>query len=284
MNTTAAAAPKASVATRFREQLGAKRVIIGFVVAAVGIASIYSTLAFALIVCAISVIAAAEFANLAKRSGGEVALPVALAACGIYPALAYVHLLSRFEPWLITAIVIASFAASLPADLDRFAGRCAMTVLAALYIGKMLSYLVLLRETPNGLAYTLWIVIIVALTDIVGMIAGLGFGQHPLAPRLSPAKTWEGAICALAVATLIGAVMWRSLQIHGPLWLAVVFPLSVSIAAEIGDLIESAFKRNAQVKDSGQSLPGHGGVLDRFDSYIFAGVVGYVALQLAGLL
>ena len=281
---TVIATPKADVAARLRQGLSAKRVVIGLVVAIVGIASVYNQATFALVVCAISVIGAAEFANLARRSGGEVSLPVALVACGLYPALAYFHVLTRYEPWLITAIVVASFAASLTADLDRFAGRCAMTVLATLYLGKMLSFLVLMRAAHNGLAFTLWLVIIVALTDIVGMVAGLGFGQHLLAPRLSPAKTWEGAIGAFAVATLLGAGMWWTLQIHGPWWLAFVFPLAVSFAAEIGDLIESAFKRNAQVKDSGQLLADHGGVLDRFDSYIFAGVVGYVVLMLAGLL
>lgn len=281
---TVAVTPKANVAARFRQELSGKRVIIGVIVAAVGLAALYGSLTFALFVCAIAVIGAAEFANLAKRSGSEVALPVAMIACGAYPALAYLHALPRYEPWLITAIVVASFAASLPADLDRFSSRCAMTVLATLYLGKMLSYLVLLRQAPNGLTDTLWLVIIVALTDIVGMVAGLGFGQHPLAPRLSPAKTWEGAIGALGVATLFGAGIWWALRIHGPSWVAIVFPLTVSCAAEVGDLVESAFKRNAQVKDSGHLLASHGGVLDRFDSYIFAGVVGYVVLLVAGLL
>jgi phosphatidate cytidylyltransferase len=71
--------------------------------------------------------------------------------------------------------------------------------------------------------------------------------------------------------------------VHGPWWISVVLPLSVSIAAEFGDLVESALKRNAQVKDSGHLLAAHGGVLDRFDSYIFAAGVGYAALLLAGV-
>lgn len=277
-------APKADAAARFRQELSLKRVLIGCLMAVVGLASVYNTLSFALVVCIIAMIAAGEFANLARRANSEVTLPLAVIACGAYPALAYFHLLGSYEPWLLTAIVIAAFAASLPAELDRFAGRAAMTVLACLYIGKMLSYLVLLREVPNGVTYTLWLVIIVALTDIAGMITGLGFGHHQLAPRLSPAKTWEGAVGALAVATVVGAGLWWAMQIHGPWWLAIMFPLAVSIAAEGGDLVESALKRNAQVKDSGHLIAGHGGVLDRFDSYIFAGVVGYVVLLLAGKL
>ena len=74
----------------------------------------------------------------------------------------------------------------------------------------------------------------------------------------------------------------RDPRLPGPWWLAIVYPLSVSIAAEFGDLVESALKRNAHVKDAGNLIAGHGGVLDRFDSYIFACVVGYAVLLLGG--
>jgi phosphatidate cytidylyltransferase len=281
---TAAAAGKVGTAERFRRALTAKRVIIGFLVAAVGVASIFNDLAFAIAITSIAVIGAVEFSNLARRAGGEVALPIAVAACAAYPLLAYFHLLDRYESALVVAIVLASFVASLSAQLDRFAGRVAMTVLATLYVGKLLSYLIILREQPDGLRITLWLVVIVALTDIVGMVAGLGFGHRPLAPRLSPSKTLEGAVAALIVATLVGAAMWSGMQLHGPWWMAFAFPLSVSIAAEFGDLVESALKRNANVKDSGHLIAGHGGVLDRFDSYIFAAVVGYAVLLIAGTL
>lgn len=279
-----AAADKPSVAARFRQALTVKRVVIGFLVAAIGLTSLLTTWSFALAICIIAVVGAVEFSNLAKRTGGEVSLPIAVAACAAYPALAYFHLLARYESALLTAIVLASFLAALPSGLHRFAGRTAMTVLAAMYLGKLTTYLVLLRLTPNGLILTFWLVIVVALTDIVGMIAGLGFGRRQLAPRLSPSKTIEGAVTALAVATVVGAAMWMLPQIRGPWWLAIAFPLSVSIAAEFGDLVESAFKRDAQVKDSGNIIAGHGGVLDRFDSYVFSGVVAYAVLSFAGKL
>lgn len=281
---TAASASREAVAQRFRRELTGKRVFIGFAVAIVGIATIFNPLWFAILIVTIAVIGAVEFSNLARRAGGEVALPIAIAACAAYPTLAYFQLLGRFEGLLVVTLVVASFIASLSASLERFGGRVAMTVLAALYLGKLLSYLVLLRAGHNGLIETLWLVIVVALTDTVGMLAGLGFGQNKLAPRLSPSKTWEGAIAALSAAILAGAFMWWLAGIGGPWWLAVVFPLSVSLAAQFGDLVESAFKRNAQVKDSGHLIAGHGGVLDRFDSYLFAGVIGYAVLLLAARL
>ena len=281
MNSVAAAG-KVGTAERFRRELTAKRVAIGFLIAAVGIASIFNPIAFAIVITSIGVIGAVEFSNIARRAGGEVALPIAVAACAAYPVLAYFHLLGRYESALIVVIVLLSFVASLSTQLERFADRVAMTVLTTLYLGKLLSYFIILRQQPDGVRITLWLVVIVALTDIVAMIAGLGFGHRPLAPKLSPSKTQEGAIAALVVATLAGAAMWWVMQLHVPWWMAFAFPLSVSIAAEFGDLVESALKRNAHVKDSGQLIAGHGGVLDRFDSYIFAAVVGYAMLLFAG--
>ncbi len=283
MNSVAAAG-KAGTAERFRRELTAKRVIIGFVVAAVGIASIANEIAFALVITAIAVIGAIEFANLARRAGGEVALPVAVTACAAYPILAYFHLLGKYESALVVTIVVASFVASLTASLDHFAERVALTLLSTMYLGKLLSYYIILRQEVDGARLVLWLVVVVALTDIVGMIAGLGFGHRKLAPKLSPSKTVEGALAALVVATLVGAIMWWAMQLHGPWWLGIAFPACTSVAAEFGDLVESALKRNAHVKDAGNLIAGHGGVLDRFDSYIFACVVGYAVLHIGGRL
>ena len=281
MNTLAAAA-KDTVAARFRRELSAKRVIIGCIVAAVGLTSIANEIAFAIVICVIAVAGAVEFANLARRAGGEVALPVAVAACAAYPLMAYLGLLPAHESALVAGIVIASFVTSLTAPLDRFAGRAALTLLCAMYLGKLLSYYILLRHAPVGAELMVCLVVTVALTDIVGMVVGLGFGHHQLAPRLSPAKTVEGALAALVAATLAGASLWWFMRLPGPWWLAIAYPLSVSVAAEFGDLVESALKRNAHVKDAGNLIAGHGGVLDRFDSYIFACVVGCAVLLLGG--
>jgi phosphatidate cytidylyltransferase len=269
--------------TRLRRELTVKRVVVGVIVALVGIASIFNAMAFAAVIAAIALIGAVEFWNLARRAGEEVSLPIALAACAAYPALAYFGLLGRFEPALVALIVLASFVAALPASLEHFDGRVAMTVLGSLYLGKLLSYFIVIRALPHGASLVLWIVIIVVLTDTSGMIAGLRFGHRLLAPRLSPGKTWEGAVTALVTAAVAGAASFWLIGIRGPAWLAIVLPLCVSIAAQFGDLVESALKRNAQVKDSGNLLASHGGVLDRFDSYIFAGVVGYAILLVAGV-
>jgi phosphatidate cytidylyltransferase len=280
---TAGTFPRTSVAERFRRELTLKRVSIGLAVAAIGIASIFNQPAFGIVILIITLVGAVEFSNLARRAGAEVSLPIVFAACGAYPILAYLGLLGRYEPAVVAAIVLAAFVAALPASLERYAGRVAMTVLGALYVGKLLSYFILVRGLPHGGRLVLWLVIIVVLTDTAGMIAGLGFGHHLLAARLSPGKTWEGAVAALIVAGVAGFIMWWAIGVKGPWWASLAVPIAVSIAAQFGDLVESALKRNAQVKDSGHLLAGHGGVLDRFDSYIFAGAVGYAVLLLAGI-
>jgi phosphatidate cytidylyltransferase len=274
---------KARVSERFRRELTVKRVAIGVLVAAVGIASIANALTFAAVIATIALVGAVELRNLARRADGEISLPIIVAACAAYPILAYLGLLGKYQSGLVAAIVVASFVAALPASSERYDRRVAMTVLGSLYVGKLLSYFILLRALPHGGRLVLWVVIIVVLTDTVGMIAGLGFGQHQLAPKLSPGKTWEGAIAALVAASFAGVATWWVLGVPGPWWIAVALPVAVSVAAEFGDLVESALKRNAQVKDSGHLLASHGGVLDRFDSYIFAGAVAYGVLLLAGV-
>ncbi|HWE52521.1 MAG TPA: phosphatidate cytidylyltransferase [Bryobacteraceae bacterium] len=108
---------------------------------------------------------------------------------------------------------------------------------------------------------------------------GKNFGRHKLAPRISPGKSWEGAAASLATGVLFG-VIYLPLALRGtPWWSAALFAIAANVAGQIGDLAESAIKRSAQVKDSGSLLPGHGGMLDRLDSTMFALPVLYALLS-----
>ena len=111
--------------------------------------------------------------------------------------------------------------------------------------------------------------LIVWLTDSFAYICGRQFGKHKLAPKVSPNKTWEGSILGTVVATVILAVYLYFLPVgHYDYWVMVVLTMCLSILGQFGDLIESALKRFYGVKDSGKILPGHGGILDRFDSML----------------
>jgi phosphatidate cytidylyltransferase len=280
----AAAASGAGVSTRLKEALTGKRLINGTLVAAVGLGSVLYAPAFALLLIVIGILGVFELKNIARRTGAELSSSVAICACVAYALLAYFGLLERYESVLAGAIIVASLVSAFAHGSDRFAGRCGMTLFASMYLGKLLSYFVLMRVAPHGAALTAWVIVLVALTDIFGMIGGVRFGRTKMAPRLSPHKTWEGAVVAFGVATAAGVAMSFIPQIGEPWWLGLALGAATSAAAEVGDLFESALKRNAQIKDSGQLIAGHGGVLDRFDSYLVAGVVAYTVLGLAGRL
>lgn len=276
----AAARPR----TGLRGGLTARRVITGIVVAALGIGSIFSAPAFGILILLIGVSGAYEFSTLAKRANADVSLPVVIFGVVAYVALAYFQQTQRYESGLIALIVVMAVVFCLAAGIEHFGARVGWTLFATLAAGKLLSYFIVLRQEHNGLAFVLWTVIIVALTDIVGMIVGLSFGRRKLWPQLSPAKTWEGATAAFGVACIAGALVGMTPQINVPWTFGLPFAALISIAAQLGDLAESAIKREAHVKDSGLLLAEHGGVLDRFDSYMFAAAAAYALLLWSGRL
>jgi phosphatidate cytidylyltransferase len=117
--------------------------------------------------------------------------------------------------------------------------------------------------------------------DTAAYYVGKNFGRHKLAPKISPGKTWEGAVASVAGGVLAGAIYAHYLIPAAPLGLVLMVGAAGNIAGQIGDLIESAYKRWGGVKDSGSSLPGHGGWLDRIDSSLLGVPAVYVVLQWA---
>ena len=194
--------------------------------------------------------------------------------------------------------------------LSKALPDAAMSYLAVPYVGFTLGALIFLRTLPNGALYLLFLMLLVWCGDIAAYYVGRAAGKHKLAPRISPGKTWEGAIASVLCAIIVGAVLFRcmnlisdglqSLRLFTPAPHATIYPppttpwvfpippflaiaifaICVNVAAQLGDLVESAMKRGAGMKDSGTLLPGHGGVLDRIDALLFAlpvGLIFYVA-------
>ncbi len=142
-----------------------------------------------------------------------------------------------------------------------------------LFIGWGLSHLVLLRNLDDGRWYIFFLCAILWIGDSLAMYTGKLFGRHKMAPTISPGKTWEGALGCL-IGGLCAAVLGTYWFLpHLPLWQGVTLGVMVSCAAQAGDLGESLLKRYAGVKDSGDLIPGHGGLLDRVDSTLFAAPV-----------
>ncbi|NJP36319.1 phosphatidate cytidylyltransferase [Alkalicoccus luteus] len=150
------------------------------------------------------------------------------------------------------------------------------TVLASVYVGFGFYYFMYARFLDNGMELIFFILILVWATDSGAYFAGRAFGRTKLWPEISPKKTIEGSLGGIALALTAGMIYYYFIPVYPNVWTAVAGILVVSTAGQLGDLVESAFKRHYAVKDSGQVLPGHGGILDRFDSLIFVMPVLYL--------
>ena len=152
-------------------------------------------------------------------------------------------------------------------------------VLTLLWIPFLASFLFLLEIADDGWQRVIIVVLAVVGNDTGALAVGVRFGRHKLLPRVSPAKTWEGAIGGLLVGTVAAAVA-AFFFFDGDWYIGAAVGFACAIAAAIGDLAESALKRDIQVKDMSSVLPGHGGILDRIDSLLFAAPVGYVVFAI----
>jgi phosphatidate cytidylyltransferase len=166
------------------------------------------------------------------------------------------------------------------------------------YIGITLGFLLFTRALiPDGAFAVLYLLLVVWSGDIFAYYVGRAIGRHRLAPRISPKKSWEGAAASIIGSMIVGTSLlvynrqvaerlfdWKLLTQtsvlagrptpeHNAVWTAILVSVSVNIAAQLGDLVESMMKRGAEMKDSGTLLPGHGGVLDRLDALLLASPV-----------
>jgi phosphatidate cytidylyltransferase len=259
------------------------RLTIGIALAVFGLGSVFYSPAFTVVVMLIAIASLWEFAELSARKGTTLDYPVALVAVLAYLLLTTLGLIHRWEGALLAATVIVALGRVTLSARGGYLARSGYTLLGVLYIGKLLSYFLTIRAVPGlGIPLTLYAVVLIAMTDIFCMVIGVLFGRTPLT-SVSPQKTVEGALGGLAVATLCGAVFAVTPALHFAWWQGAFVGFITSLAAQAGDLVESALKRDARVKDAGSAIGGHGGVLDRFDSYIFGGVAFYFALYVIGI-
>ncbi|HET7044687.1 MAG TPA: phosphatidate cytidylyltransferase [Gaiellaceae bacterium] len=153
------------------------------------------------------------------------------------------------------------------------------TVLGAGWVGLGLGFLLLLRDLPeHGVLVVVTVLLAVWANDTLAYFAGRAFGRHRLAPLVSPGKTWEG-FAAGTVASIAVAFFAMYDQGFLEIWQAIVLGVVIAIAGPVGDLFESAVKRDMQVKDTGRVLGSHGGMLDRIDALLFAAAAAYFLLD-----
>jgi phosphatidate cytidylyltransferase len=293
---------------------------------------------FALLVFAAAVLAAHEYFGMAKTQGFRPFQSLSyLFLAGLFAFVTWgsLEIVRQMPAWLRSIPMVEGIAglvlvaapfllmiASMQRDpLSQSLPDAAVSFLMLPYVGLSLVCLVLLRAYENGALFVLFLMLVVWTGDIAAYYVGSAVGKHKLAPRVSPGKSWEGAIAsAIAAAVVSVALLHFASAIYltlariqlldtppmylnpsgagsgllqsVPVWIAAFFGLCVNVAAQLWDLVESALKRGAGVKDSGTLLPGHGGVLDRIDALLFAAPLGWlfyvsglgVFFQLRGIL
>ncbi len=189
---------------------------------------------------------------------------------------------------LLTFILLAW--SGFRAPLERVLLDTALGLFSLIYVVYPLTLLPLIKAHEDGTGLLLFLFVTVWAGDIFALYIGRNFGKRKLAPSLSPNKTWEGSIASVAGSILCGMGLYylgqylavhtsTVLQITIPAWQMTLLAIALNIAAQLGDLLESAIKRGAGVKDSGTLLPGHGGILDRIDALLLAApVLWYILL------
>ncbi len=153
------------------------------------------------------------------------------------------------------------------------------SILGVIYCGYLISYFYKLRQLENGFVLVVFLLLIIWISDTSAYFVGRFFGKIPLHPQVSPKKTIEGSIGAVVGSLCIGLFYAHIQKLQYSLPFLVMLIVITNIAGQIGDLAESLIKRSFHVKDSGNILPGHGGVLDRFDSILFAAPIFYFLVR-----
>ena len=223
-------------------------------------------------------IALAELTGaLAKRDINIPAIPVAVGGAAVVTCAYWLG--PRYALASLGLTVIAIFAWRLFGGTSGYVKDTTAGIFAVAYLPFLASFVAAMLVPADGPRRVLTFVILTVCSDIGGYFAGITTGRHPLAPAISPKKTWEG-FAGSVVACLVAGWLCVTLLLHGHAWQGVLTGAAVVLAATLGDLVESMIKRDLDIKDMGTLLPGHGGILERLDSLVVAAPVVWFLLYL----
>jgi phosphatidate cytidylyltransferase len=197
-----------------------------------------------------------------------------IAAAGVVSLVQdpWLHVPGWYGLFMALPVYVVSLILVIPIARNRAKGQlqnAALAILGFVYLGWMFSHMGFLANSPHAYGYLLFLLLAVEGNDIAAFVSGKLFGGRKLREAISPNKTWGGALGALAFSMVLPWLLWFSFPHFGPLQL-ILTGLIVGIGGQLGDLTISMIKRDIGVKDMGVLIPGHGGLLDRIDSLIFA--------------
>jgi len=244
---------------------------------------------FAILVAAAAAIGFYEFYTMATARNGAIFL-VGLLATMLFALSPY--FMGDGEGAIFSLLVIFFGVTAVSLFLSRPVGirdrlgtspwwlRLGTPLFFGLFLGLAVSFLVRLEWFPHGWRWVLLTLLTVFASDTAAYFVGRAWGRHPLATRISPGKTQEGAVAAFLGAILATMVLTLILNLSIAWWHALLLGSLVGLFGQLGDLAESAVKRSCGAKEAGILIPGHGGILDRLDSILFSGIVVYYFVSL----
>jgi phosphatidate cytidylyltransferase len=233
---------------------------------------------FALIIAAAVAIAAWELSTSVARAGIKVPL-IPFAAGGAGTVLVTWASGPDILPLALMVTALATIAWRLTYGVEQLQRDITITVLLLTYLPFLATFCVLLLAQPNGALRVITFMATVVCSDVGGYAFGVLRGRTPMAPSISPKKSWEGGFGSV-VASAVAATLFFPLFFDAAWWRGVIFGMVVAVAAIVGDLTESMIKREIGGKDMGSLLPGHGGLMDRLDSLLLAAPAAYLLLDL----
>lgn len=183
------------------------------------------------------------------------------------------HLVTAFGISILTLII-----AALKIGVDDFVNRFSRSLLVLTYLPFMAAFVLLMLNQEDGALRVLAFILLTVASDTGAYFSGIIFGKHPMSPKVSPSKTWEGFVGGLFLQLIFGALIFHFFFAQS-IWLGLTAAAIMTVTAVIGDLFESAIKRDAGIKDMSGVLPGHGGVLDRLDSLIPNALVAWIVFS-----
>ncbi len=255
--------PAASKAGRDLPKAVAAGVVLG--VAAL-LTLVFAKWVFTILGVVVVWLGAVELAQRLRAYGPRVALLPILISLPVIGVVAYnygpVAHLSAFAVLILVLMVVR-----LPGGSDGYIRDTAASVFVAAYLPFMLGFAILTLGDERGAWLVATFVLLTVGSDIGGYAAGVLFGKHPMFPSISPKKSWEGFAGSLALQSILGALLF-TLALDAQWWQGVVTGIVMTVTATVGDFVESALKRDMGIKDMGDLVPGHGGVMDRLDSLI----------------
>jgi phosphatidate cytidylyltransferase len=233
---------------------------------------------FGVVAIAALLVAVHEFVKVLESKGIHVARTPVYLATAVIPSVAYIW---GFEAQLATTgiAILSVMIWRLRKGSEGFVADISVSVMLVVYLPFMAAFLMLSLAADNGPWRVLVFVLLTVSNDIGGYVVGIFLGKHPIAPQISPKKSWEGLAGSIALQSIVGILAFIYI-FDAPWWQGLIAGLVMTIGATGGDFIESAIKRDLDVKDMGTTVPGHGGIMDRLDSLIPNAFVSWVLFSI----